>query len=161
MNRNPDKTTSRRMAGSRWRRTVFALFAVAAVAACSPVVDYRGYLPKSEDLQKIQIGQSKTEIQALLGSPSTTATIDRANDTYYYISSVVENFAFMKPKVVDREILSIRFDQDGRVADFGHYGLEDGKVVNFISRETPTRGKELTLLRQLFQNIGRFTPGAG
>lgn len=35
------------------------------------------------------------------------------------------------------------------------YDLEDGRVVSYASRETPTRGRELNLLEQLLGNIGR------
>ena len=104
---------------------------------------------------------SKAEVQALLGSPSTTATMDQLGESFYYISSVVETQAFLAPSVVDREILAVRFDPEARVSGFAHYGLEDGKIINFISRETPTRGKELSVVQQLFQNVGRFDPGAG
>lgn len=139
----------------------FASVAVmaAGLLACSPIVDYRGYLPRGEDMQKIQTGMSKVEVQAILGSPSTTATINTEGDSYYYISSTVEQTAFFKPKVVDRQIFAVRFDRDDRVEKFANYGLEDGVVVDFISRETPTRGKELGVLQQLFQNLGRFDPG--
>lgn len=131
----------------------------AGVMSCSPIVDYRGYLPKGEDMQKIQTGMSKTEVEAILGSPSTTATINSAGDSYYYISSTLEQTAFFQPKVIDRQIFAVRFDRDDRVEKFANYGLEDGVIVDFISRETPTRGKELGVLQQMFQNLGRFDPG--
>jgi outer membrane protein assembly factor BamE (lipoprotein component of BamABCDE complex) len=134
-----------------------------AVAGCdvvAPITDYRGYLPRGEEIQRIQIGMGKTEIEALLGSPSTTATIEDLGESYYYISSVVETRAFLAPEVTDREILAVRFDADQRVSGLAHYGLEDGKIIDFITRETPTRGKEYTILQQLFDNIGRFQPGA-
>lgn len=136
---------------------------VAGVAACTPmkpVTDYRGYLPRAEEIQKVQLGMSKAEVQALLGSPSTTATLESLGESYYYISSVVETTAFLAPKVVDREILAIRFDPEARVNGFGHYGLEDGKIINFSDRQTPTRGKEMNVLQQLFNNVGRFDPSA-
>lgn len=136
--------------------------AVGAVA-CSPVkpiTDYRGYLPHAEEIEKVQVGMSKAEVLALLGSPSTTATIDTQGESFYYISSVVETTAFLAPEVVDREILAVRFDGESRVNGFGHYGLEDGKIISFSDRETPTRGKELSVLKQLFDNVGRFDPGA-
>lgn len=139
--------------------------ALVTIAACSspitPLTDYRGYLPRAEEIEKVQLGMSKAEVQALLGSPSTTATIDAQGESFYYISSVVETTAFLAPNVVDREILAVRFDHEARVSGFGHYGLEDGKIINFISRETPTRGKELSILQQLFSNVGRFDPGGG
>ncbi len=127
--------------------------------ACTPSVDYRGYLPKGEDVQKLNVGMSKIEVEALLGSPSTTATINTTGDSFYYISSTVQQTAFFEPEVTDREILAVRFDQEERVQKFAHYGLEDGKIIDFIGRETPTRGKELGVLQQLFQNLGRFDPG--
>lgn len=156
MHANTTKLRSRSRAA-----TAAALTVMLAMSACVPIVDYHGYLPRSEDIQRVQVGQSKTEIQSILGSPSTTATIEREGDTYYYISSVVEKLAFFEPEVVDREILAVRFGPDNRVSNFGHYGLEDGRVVNFVDRKTPTRGRELTILQQLFQNIGRFSPGGG
>lgn len=135
-----------------------AAFLGISVVACSPIVDYRGYLPKGEDIRKVQTGMSKTEVEAILGSPSTTATITTSGDSYYYISSTVEQTAFFKPKVVDRKILAVRFDRDDRVEKFANYGLEDGIIIDFITRETPTRGKEFGILQQLFQNLGRFDP---
>ena len=142
-------------------RIAIAAVTCALVGACSPVTpitDHRGYLPRAEEIQKLQIGMSKAEVQALLGSPSTTATMETLGDSYYYISSVVETTAFLAPEVVDREILAVRFDQESRVSGFGHYGLEDGKIINMVTRQTPTRGKELNVLQQLFNNVGRFDP---
>lgn len=126
------------------------------IAACSPIIDYRGYLPKGEDIKKIKLGQTKKEVASILGSPSTTATLATADDSYYYISSVIHRVAFYQPEVVDREILAIHFSPEGEVVRFAHYGLEDGKIIDFISRKTPTSGKEMTVVQQLFQNIGRF-----
>lgn len=139
------------------RRTFLtSLCSLALVGACSPIIDYRGYLPKSEDLKKIQMGQTKGEVVSILGSPSTTATINTTNDSFYYVSSVVERVAFYPPNVIDREILAIHFSADERVTKFAHYGLENGKIVDFISRETPTAGKELTAVEQMFQTLGNF-----
>ena len=143
------------------RRTALAgllVLAAAVLANCSPVVDHRGYLPRQGDMQNLQPGMSKVEVEALLGSPSTTATINVAGDSYYYISSVVEERAFLRPKEVERQVVAIRFDQNDQVESFGHYGLEDGRVVNFSNRETPTRGRELTILQQLISNAGNVAP---
>jgi outer membrane protein assembly factor BamE (lipoprotein component of BamABCDE complex) len=132
------------------------LASVGLVAACSPIIDYRGYLPKGENIKKVKLGQTKGEVTSILGSPSTTATISTSNDSFYYISSVIHRVAFYAPEVVDREILAVHFSPEGEVIKFAHYGLEDGQIVDFISRKTPTRGKEMTVVQQLFANIGRF-----
>ncbi len=136
----------------------FGLAVTAVLPACTPTVDHRGYLPRQNDLQQLQVGMSKTDVEALLGSPSTTATINSTGDSYYYISSVVEQRGFLDPKEVDRKVLALRFDQFDQLESFAHYGLEDGQVVNINSRETPTRGKELSVLQEIFSNMGRFSP---
>ncbi|MGI9481580.1 MAG: outer membrane protein assembly factor BamE [Hyphomicrobiales bacterium] len=125
------------------------------------MTDTRGYLPRGEELQKIHMGMSKTQVQTILGSPSTTATLNHQGDSFYYVSSKVETKSFFHPKILEREVVAIRFDQSDKVAGFGHYGLEDGKVVNFSSRETPVEGKEESLIRDFFGNLGKYEPGAG
>ena len=138
-------------------RRIFLIGASCSIlAACQPTVDYRGYQPRGDDLAKIQVGMSKADVAALLGSPSTTASIDVEGDSYYYISSKVEQKAFFDPVETDRQVFAVRFDRSDRVASFANYGLEDGKVIDFSTRKTPTKGKELTILQQLLGNIGRF-----
>ena len=138
----------------------FMVLALAVLANCSPVVDHRGYLPRQGDMENLQQGMSKVEVEALLGSPSTTATVNLSGDSYYYISSVVEQRAFLRPKEVERQVVAIRFDENNQVESFAHYGLEDGRVINFSSRETPTRGREMGILQQLLSNAGNVSPVA-
>jgi outer membrane protein assembly factor BamE (lipoprotein component of BamABCDE complex) len=137
---------------------LLVLATAVVLSNCSPMVDHRGYLPREGDMQNLQNGMSKVEVEALLGSPSTTATINLSGDSYYYISSVVEERAFFKPTEVERQVVAIRFNENDRVESFGHYGLEDGQVVNFSDRTTPTRGRELSILQQLVSNAGNVSP---
>jgi outer membrane protein assembly factor BamE (lipoprotein component of BamABCDE complex) len=130
------------------------------LSACSNDVEYRGYLPRAGDLQRVQTGMSKAEIEALLGSPSTSATVRYSGDSYYYISSTVQQRAFFTPVETDRRVFAVRFDVNDRVESFANYGLEDGRIINISTRETPTRGRELTVLQQIFGNIGNFTPNS-
>lgn len=139
-------------------RAGLLVLAAAVLANCNPLVDHRGYLPRQGDMQNLQQGMSKVEVEALLGSPSTTATINFSGDSYYYISSVVEERAFLRPKEVERQVVAIRFNQSDQVESFAHYGLEDGRIINFSSRETPTRGRELTILQQMISNAGNVAP---
>ena len=52
--------------------------------------------------------------------------------------------------------VAIDFDSAGRVSDVRRYGLDDGREIQPVDRATPTKGREVTLLQQLFGNIGRF-----
>lgn len=138
------------------RRTFLTGVCGTLLAACQPTIDYRGYQPRGDDLAKIQVGMSKADVTATLGSPSTTASIDIEGDSFYYISSKVEQKAFFDPVETERQVFAIRFDKSDRVVSFANYGLEDGKVIDFSTRKTPTKGKELTILQQILGNIGRF-----
>ena len=57
---------------------------------------------------------------------------------------------------------TVEFAKDGKVADLHKYTLADGRVVDLVSRETPTRGRELSLLQQIFNavpgQIGQTAP---
>ncbi len=130
------------------------LIGAAALGGCTPTVLHHGYLPRKGDMEKIHEGMSKAEVEAILGSPSTTATISTQGDGYYYISSTVEQTSILEPKETDRKVFAIRFDENGLVRSFALYGLQDGQVVNISSRKTPTRGRELTILQQIFSNFG-------
>ena len=140
------------------RKTVLALGALAALAAagCTPVLNNRGYLPDPDAEKKIAINKdTKTSVQQALGFPSTQATFVQAGDAWYYISSVQKQIAFFAPNTTSRAILAIYFDKDGKVTDLKHYSLRDGHVVAFETRQTPSKGRELTFLQQLFN----ATPG--
>lgn len=130
------------------------LVGVLVAAGCTPVISQRGYLadPANESALK-ENKDTKTTVQARLGYPSTQATF--GGDAWYYISSTEKRVAFFEPRVISRSILAVYFDKDGKVNDLKHFGLRDGHVVDFETRETITRGREMTFLQQLFN----ATPG--
>jgi outer membrane protein assembly factor BamE (lipoprotein component of BamABCDE complex) len=135
-------------------RKSIVLAIVTLLMGCTPVVSQRGYLQDLDTEASIEPdSDTKTTIQQRLGYPSTEATFTQ--DAWYYISSVEKQIAFFHPTVQSRAILAVYFDKNGKVTDLKHYTLEDGHVVAFETRETPTRGKELTFLQQLFN----ATPG--
>ena len=69
---------------------------------------------------------------------------------FYYISQKRQrDLAFQKLKLVDQRVLAIYFDEEGIVQQVADYGLRDGKVFDFISRTTPTGGKDQTLLGRI------------
>ena len=94
----------------------------------------------------------------ILGSPSTTSAID--SSTWYYIYSKAETVAFYHPTVTDRRVLAISFGDNNKVNNLKYYGLEEGKIISYVDRTTPTRGRELTVLQQLFGNLGRLGAGS-
>ncbi|MFC4625327.1 outer membrane protein assembly factor BamE [Daeguia caeni] len=123
-----------------------------------------GYIIDQEALASIPVGSSREQVLLAMGTPSTTATFD--NEVFYYISQKsYRAAAFMKPKVIDRTILAIYFDKDGKVAQIANYGLKDGKIFDYITRTTPTGGKDQTFLGQIIQGVSKaptsLAPSAG
>ena len=127
-------------------------------ASCSPIVENRGYVFDEKLLDQIKVNKTiSNDVMDILGSPSTTSAIDAS--TWYYIYSKAETVAFYHPTVTDRRVLAVSFDDDNKVNNLKYYGLEEGKIISYVDRTTPTRGRELTVLQQLFGNLGRL--GAG
>jgi len=148
---------------------IYALaLSAALLLGCTPVIDQRGYLPDTAGEAAIKVGvDTKTTVQKRLGDPSTQSTFSTNSTSWYYISSVEKQVAFFNPEVESRRIFAIHFDKDGKVTDLHHYSLKDGHIVSFETRETPSLGKEMTFLQQLFNATpgvpigGQGTPNPG
>ncbi len=141
---------------------LFLLATVASVslAACEPRVDQRGHVATPGSVEKLQPGQqTRNDVLTLLGSPSTTATFD--DETWYYISQRVETTAFLAPDTKEQTVMALKFDKAGVLKDMNTYTLKDGRAIDMVDRKTPTAGKELTIIEQIFGNVGRFGGGGG
>ena len=53
----------------------------------------------------------------------------------------------------------MRFDKSDQVTSFSQYGLDDGRIININSRETPVVGNELSILQDIFKGILGSKPG--
>jgi outer membrane protein assembly factor BamE (lipoprotein component of BamABCDE complex) len=132
-------------------RGLAALTVLGLVAGCSPEINHRGYYPKAGALAQISEGMPKSQVEGIMGSPSTTASINYQGDSYYYITSVTQGRSFLSPVEVKREVIAIRFDQQDQVSSVAQYGLEDGRIINLSDRKTPVAGAEFSLLKELFR----------
>lgn len=144
------------------RNSVAALMIIGAfvAAGCNPILRTHGYVP-TQDAKPQEINPStdtKASVLASLGSPSIEGTFDEEveEDTWYYINQVRERYAYLRPQVQEQTITAISFNADGQVTQVAEYGIEDRRVVNYENRETPTRGRELSVLEQVFGTIGRI-----
>src|SRR3546814_5371353 len=89
--------------------------------------------------------------------PRSTRTDTRfPYTTWYYIGQKTERQAFYKPETIERKVVYINFEPTGVVKSIGTLDLEDGSKVAYVTRETPTAGQRITLVKQLIGNIGRF-----
>ena len=138
-----------------------ALAAAVTFAGCSsnPLATSetltQGYVIDQQQIDQVPVGSSREQVLLALGTPSTTATFD--NEVFYYISQTrVRSVAFLNPKLVDQRVLAVYFGEDGRVTNIANYGKQDGKLFDFISRTTPTGGKDRNFLSQLLAGAGKI-----
>ena len=136
-------------------RRVRSAVAVAAVClslgACAEQFQ-KGYILPIGALEQIPIGASQDQVLIVMGTPSTVATL--SGEVFYYISQRAERaVAFMPQKITDQRVIAIYFDKNRRVERLANYGLQDGKIFDFISRTTPTSGQEMSYLTPLFKLI--------
>lgn len=145
-------------------KSLVKLIAIAAagavLAGCNPTLRTHGYIATEEEKpQAVETGtDTKASVLARLGNPSVKGTFDEEldSDTWYYMSAVRQRFAYLRPIIEDRTITAISFDQDGQVTKVAEYGLEDSQYVNYVDRKTPTRGRQLSILEQIFGTLGRL-----
>lgn len=140
-------------------KLICLITAAVVSTACNPILRTHGYIPTEEKPQAVNPEtDTKTSVLARLGNPSieTTFSEDLEEDTWYYINSVRQRYAYLRPQIQDRTITAIHFNVDGQVTKVAEYGMEDGVPVNYVDRTTPTRGRELSVLEQIFGTIGRL-----
>jgi outer membrane protein assembly factor BamE (lipoprotein component of BamABCDE complex) len=129
-----------------------ALALALLTGGCFATSYQRGYVLDQAALDQVPVGASQEQVILVLGSPSTIATV--SGEVFYYISQKTERkVAFMNPDIVDQRVLAIYFGEDRRVRQIANYGIQDGKVFDFVSRTTPTGGQDLSLVRQILGGL--------
>ena len=148
----PCAPLSRRLTAP-WRgfRAVAAIALLcAALGGCTGEQFQKGYILPPGALEQIPIGASQDQVLIVMGTPSTVATLN--GEVFYYISQRSERkIAFLNQQVVDQRIIAIYFDKKRQVQRLANYGLQDGRIFDFISRTTATSGQELSYLTPLFK----------
>lgn len=112
-------------------------------------------MQEAEIKDKILVGQtSKDDVLNELGSPSSQSSF--GEETWYYITAHKETYAFLRPHIVDQNVVRIRFDGEGKVSAVDNYSLEDAREFDLVKRTTPTEGHTLGFIEQVIGNVGRF-----
>ncbi|EAQ03443.1 lipoprotein, SmpA/OmlA family protein [Pseudooceanicola batsensis HTCC2597] len=133
--------------------------AMLSLAACVERMRAHGYVPEEEDLQQITVGvDTRDTVAEVLGAPSTSGVTDDSG--YFYVRSTFRHLGPTQPKVVEREIVAVTFDDTGTVRNIERYGLEDGRAVVLSRRVTTNDSGGSGILAQLLRNIGNFSAGS-
>ena len=130
--------------------------AVGAVSltACAPVTKYQGYQAIDEKPTEIKVGtDTKTTVRTQYGTPTATSSFDP--DVWFYITQTSDQFGAYRPHVRTRDVVAVTFDKtSGVVKSIDTFDMADGRVIAFNGRETPTVGRELSVIEQLLGTVG-------
>lgn len=142
------------------RSFLFRAVALAGIAftmsACSAKEEFqRGYLIDERAVAQVKKGIGPEKVLEILGSPSTVSTV--GNKSWYYISQKTERkLQFMGESIVDQKVVAVYFNAQFRVERVAQYGIQDGKIFDFISRKTFAGGTDQNFLTQIFQGLLTF-----
>ena len=143
-----------------FKSSLLVAASVLTLSACSPNVTTRGHVKDANWEEAMQPGTTtRDDVLAAFGSPSTRSSFGQ--ETWYYITTRRESFAFFKPEIADQDVLAVTFDTSGTVSNVHQVGKEGLKEIEFSSRETPTEGQEFGFLEQFLGNLGRFNQPGG
>ncbi len=139
------------------RAAILATASVLLLGACTPITSYQGFQAVEANPKDVAVGSdTKSTVMERLGSPSAVAAFDP--NTWFYITQISDAVAFRDSNVRRRDVIAIAFNkEDEKVASVSAYGLKDGHVIAYNRRQTPTRGRELSVLEQLLGTIGEGT----
>ena len=138
------------------RTIILSIVILLLISACSPRIATHGFMPRSELVSQLAPGtQDKATVQQLMGTPSSIGVFD--DNTWYYITQRTENKSFFRPDIIVQTVLALVFDENDMLKSVDKYGLEEARYVEPLDEKTPTVGRKLTILQQLFGNFGRFS----
>jgi outer membrane protein assembly factor BamE (lipoprotein component of BamABCDE complex) len=127
----------------------------ALISACTPTAAFQGYQAIESRPADVKVGvDTKNEVRARLGSPTQVSTFDP--NIWFYMSQVSQREAFYRPRTIRRDVVAITFSKtDDTVSKVDVLTLADGHLIALNGRETPTRGRQLSILEQLLGNLGQ------
>ena len=138
-------------------RTVALGCVLAVTVACNETYRNSGYVPSEDELAQVVVGKSdRAFVEETVGRPITQGMI--RDDTWYFVGTRWEYYAYRAPKPIDRQVVAISFNDKGTVGNVERFSLEDGKVIALNRRVTDSNIAGVSFLRQLLGNLGNLGP---
>ena len=127
----------------------------ALAAACNIGESFQhGYIIDEQAVAQVRPGMSADQVLKTLGTPSTVSTV--GNKSWYYISQGSRRrLQFLGESTTDQRVTAVYFTPGLKVERVALYGIEEGKVFDFITRTTPAGGGDQNFVTQIFKGLGR------
>ena len=122
---------------------------------CSKIIEQNGVPTNDEIFEKLSIGKStKSQVKKILGEPLMID--DQLVETWIYISQKIEKVAFFEPKLSSREVILLSF-KNSILIKKETFSKRDSKIIEISTKKVISGGRKLTVLQQIFGNIGNFS----
>ena len=123
---------------------------------CASILEYNGTYASLETMPNFVVGKTtKTSARKILGEPSI---VDGKRDqTWIYFRQKTKKTAFFKPDVISRTVIVLNFRDSGILKSKDSYSLEDSRIIEISSNKVVSGGRKLTMLQQIFGNMGNFS----
>ncbi|MFZ4380843.1 MAG: outer membrane protein assembly factor BamE [Sandarakinorhabdus sp.] len=140
--------------------SVLLIVAALATSGCSRIKASQGYLIDETLFTSILPGVDNREsVSRTLGRPTFATQFDTGS--WYYVSRLTGQYAFIAPKTLEQQILIVNFDADGNVSKVERRGMEKIANINPVNDTTPTLGRNEGFFEELFGNIGAVGAAGG
>ncbi len=130
------------------------LAGILLLGACS--TDYfnqtEGNMPSKEDILAIKQGMTQSDVRKIMGSPSAVSSLD--HKTWIYMNSTMKRMAFFEPEELERNIVAIEFNLDGKVERVVQIDKDSGREIVLCTDETPVMGTDETFMEKYFGGVG-------
>lgn len=137
----------------------FLSLALAAfLSACSSdlFLTHNGNMPSNERIAQLKLGDTKEQVVRTLGAPSSVVSFDK--NTWIYMSSSIKRVAFMEPEEVSRDVLTIEFNNEGKVSNIERLTKADGKDIAVSTDATQSQGHDVGFFEKYFGGVGGYSP---
>ena len=128
--------------------------ALMMLGACSNeyFIQTEGNMPTKDDIMQVKRGMPQSEVRKIMGSPSVISSLDHR--TWIYMNSTMERMAFFEPEELDRNVVAIEFNHDGKVEKVVQLTKENGRNIAISKDEAPVMGSEETFMEKYFGGVG-------
>ena len=136
-------------------KTLVILLLFITPFGCSKIVEQNGVPTNDEIFKKLSTGKStKSQVKKILGEP---LLIDnQLVETWIYFSQKIEKFAFFEPKLSSRKVILLSF-KNSILTKKETFSQRDTKIIEISTKKVISGGRKLTVLQQIFGNIGNFS----
>ncbi len=134
--------------------SLLTLVIAISLTACKTTRTTHGQVIGERQLTALKPGiHQKPDVRAILGSPSTTSTLN--GNRWFYVTANGTQKPLKGAEIENQTVLILDFDDKDTLTQLNQRNANDnGTEVIPAAGETPTQGEKLGIMEQLLQNLG-------